>query len=142
MVDGVAVVIGCGPVSLPVQCSPLDAFPASHLPYPCTPNPQVGLCTITSALTLFSTVLAVDPNPTRRALAQKHGAQAFAPDDILKAVQDATDGRGADAVLEVVGYQNALELAMQLVRRWGAISSVGVHNGTRSFDGEALFTKK
>jgi threonine dehydrogenase-like Zn-dependent dehydrogenase len=54
----------------------------------------------------------------------------------------ATDGRGADAVLEVVGNQPALELAMALVRRWGAISSVGVHNGTRSFSGEELFTKK
>lgn len=103
---------------------------------------QVGLCAITSALTLFSSVIAVDPNPTRRALAEKHGASAYAPDDLLAAVHAATEGRGADAVLEVVGNQPALELAMTLVRRWGAISSVGVHNGTRSFSGEALFTKK
>lgn len=103
---------------------------------------QVGLCAITSATTLFSTVLAVDPNPARREVAAKHGAKAYAPEEIKQAVLDATDGRGADASLEVVGNQGALELAIDLVRPHGAVSSVGVHVGKRTMDGDTLYGKK
>ena len=51
----------------------------------------------------------------------------------------ATRGRGADAVMEVVGSSEALRLAIDLVRPGGTISSVGVHTaGNFSFSpGEA-----
>ena len=39
-----------------------------------------------------------------------------------------TDGRGADVVIEVVGLSPALRTAFDLVRPWGIISSIGVHN--------------
>jgi threonine dehydrogenase-like Zn-dependent dehydrogenase len=42
-------------------------------------------------------------------------------------VREATDGRGADAVLEAVGSPSAARLAIDLVRPGGTISSVGVH---------------
>lgn len=109
---------------------------------PCRAKSQVGLCAITSATLLFSTVLAVDPNPARRQLAEKHGARPCAPEDIKRAVAEATEGRGADAVLEVVGHQSALELAIDLVRPYGAVSSVGVHQGERAMLGEVLYGKK
>jgi threonine dehydrogenase-like Zn-dependent dehydrogenase len=45
----------------------------------------------------------------------------------LQAVQAATEGRGADVVLELVGASSALQLAFQLLRPAGMLSSVGVH---------------
>ncbi len=42
-------------------------------------------------------------------------------------VGEATEGRGADAVLEVVGSPDATRLAFDLVRPGGIVSAVGVH---------------
>lgn len=48
-------------------------------------------------------------------------------DGLKDRVRAATDGRGADVVLEVVGSSSALRLAFELLRPWGTISSIGVH---------------
>nr|XP_018262019.1 alcohol dehydrogenase [Kwoniella dejecticola CBS 10117]OBR84177.1 alcohol dehydrogenase [Kwoniella dejecticola CBS 10117] len=113
--DGVCVVIGCGPV---------------------------GLCAISSAKTLFSQVFATDLALSRLALAEKHGAIALPSPELKKAVLDATDGRGADAVLEVVGHEGALLTALDLVRPYGAVSSVGVHSKEIRLNGGGLYDKK
>lgn len=44
-------------------------------------------------------------------------------------VRQATGGRGADVVLEIVGVEGALRTAFEVVRPFGVVSSVGVHNG-------------
>ncbi|KIY70786.1 alcohol dehydrogenase [Cylindrobasidium torrendii FP15055 ss-10] len=44
------------------------------------------------------------------------------------AVSEYTEGAGCDAVLEIVGHDSALNLAYDLVRPFGVISSVGVHS--------------
>lgn len=111
---GVAVVIGCGPV---------------------------GLCAISSAKTLFETVYATDLNTARLAVAEKHGAIALPANELMQAVLKATDGRGADAVLEVVGHGSALNAAFDYVRPYGAVSSVGVHNLKFEIDGDVLYSK-
>ncbi|KIR32181.1 alcohol dehydrogenase [Cryptococcus deuterogattii MMRL2647] len=111
---GICVVVGCGPV---------------------------GLCAITSAQALFSKVFAVDPVPARRELAVKHGATALAPGELNPAIMAVTEGRGADAVLEVVGNQGALDTALSIVRPYGAVSSVGVHSGELKIDGGLLYDK-
>jgi threonine dehydrogenase-like Zn-dependent dehydrogenase len=111
---GVAVVIGCGPV---------------------------GLCAISSALTLFETVFATDLNASRLAVAEKHGAVALSSAQLKDAVLAATEGRGADAVLEVVGHGSALNAAFEYVRPYGAVSSVGVHNLKFEIDGDTLYSK-
>ncbi|KIR70508.1 alcohol dehydrogenase [Cryptococcus deuterogattii CA1014] len=111
---GICVVVGCGPV---------------------------GLCAITSAQALFSKVFAVDPVPARRELAVKHGANALAPGELNPAIMAITEGRGADAVLEVVGNQGALDTALSIVRPYGAVSSVGVHSGELKIDGGLLYDK-
>lgn len=54
----------------------------------------------------------------------------------------ATEGRGADAVLEVVGNQGAFDTALSIVRPYGAVSSVGVHAGELKIDGGLLYDKK
>lgn len=58
--------------------------------------------------------------------------------DVLAAV---TDGRGPDAVLEVVGVPDAIKTALDLVRPWGAISSCGVHYDEIALPGNLLYGK-
>lgn len=108
----VVVVVGCGPV---------------------------GLCAIVSALEHRPRRLfAVDSVPARLERARQLGAEPlnFLPreqggdgmETVLARVREATEGRGADAVIEVVGLSPALRTAFDLVRPFGVISSIGVHN--------------
>jgi threonine dehydrogenase-like Zn-dependent dehydrogenase len=75
-------------------------------------------------------VLALDREPDRLALAERVGA---VPIDITRrnaqmAVHAHTDGRGADVVIEAVGDVPALELALDVVRRGGTISVLGLYS--------------
>jgi threonine dehydrogenase-like Zn-dependent dehydrogenase len=72
-------------------------------------------------------VVALDGIPERRQQAAKFGATSVAPEEAAAAVAAITGGRGADVVLEVVGAPSALDLAFQLLRAGGTLSSVGVH---------------
>lgn len=109
---------------------------------PSLTQPQVGLCAITSATTMFSKIFATDLQPSRLALAERHGATALPLSELKQALLEATHGRGADAVLEVVGVEGALRTAMELVRPYGVLSSVGVHGSERKLDGDLLYGKK
>jgi threonine dehydrogenase-like Zn-dependent dehydrogenase len=96
-----AVVVGCGPV---------------------------GICAITCALTMVKTVYAIDSVPERLAEAQKIGAKVInLIDDPISEIKAATDSYGADVVMEVVRHAEALLLALDLIRPWGQISSIGVY---------------
>jgi threonine dehydrogenase-like Zn-dependent dehydrogenase len=108
-VDGetVAVVLGCGPV---------------------------GIAAVVAALEQGARrVIAVDTVPERLALAARFGATPLrlGESDVAGAVRDATEGRGADAVLEVVGSAEAARLAFDLVRAGGVVSIAGVHHEER-----------
>lgn len=103
---------------------------------------KVGLCAITSATTMFSKVFATDLQPSRLALAKRHGATALPLGELKTALAEATDGKGADAVLEVVGVEGAVRTGMELVRPYGVLSSVGVHGNERKLDGDLLYGKK
>jgi threonine dehydrogenase-like Zn-dependent dehydrogenase len=51
-------------------------------------------------------VIAVDPVPERRRLAEKHGVETFdLDDDIAETIKALTDGRGADSVVDAVGME-------------------------------------
>ena len=51
-------------------------------------------------------VLAVDPVPERRAMAERHGVDTFdLADDVIDQLRDLTEGRGADAVVDAVGLE-------------------------------------
>ena len=100
---GTYVVIGCGPV---------------------------GLMAVVGAKNLGATQLfAVDTIPERLEKAKAFGAIPLNPlsIDVIEKIKSVTNGRGADAVLEVVGNPSASRLAMDLVRPGGTISTVGVH---------------
>ena len=101
----------------------------------------VGLCAITAAKQQFARVFAIDSIPDRLAEAEKHGAKAFnLHEDPIKAIQAETDGRGPDAVLELVGHSDALLLAIDLVRVGGVVASHGVHNHEIPMKGSQLYS--
>ena len=51
-------------------------------------------------------VIAVDPVPERRAMAQRHGIEALdLDDDILQQLLERTDGRGPESVVDAVGME-------------------------------------
>lgn len=101
--SSVHVVIGCGPVGL------MTIIASKHL----------------GAESLF----AVDVIPERLALAEQFGATPLNASnvDVKEKILHATNGRGADSVMEVVGSDKTLKLAIDLLRPGGTISSVGVH---------------
>ncbi|MDE2007667.1 MAG: alcohol dehydrogenase catalytic domain-containing protein [Rhodospirillales bacterium] len=71
-------------------------------------------------------ILAVDPNPARRALALRLGADAaVAPDQALDATRDATEGRGADVVIEAAGVPAGFALSVEAARPGGQVIWLG-----------------
>jgi len=105
---GTYVVVGCGPV---------------------------GLMTILAANDLGAeNLFAVDYSNERLQMAKEFGATPLnlSSINVRLAILNATNGRGADAVMEVVGSSEALRLAIEILRPGGTISSVGVHT-TKNF---------
>lgn len=101
---GVYVVVGCGPV---------------------------GLMTILGARELGAErIVAIDSVPERLTMARKFGAETINGQhpEAFQVILDATEGRGAEAVMEAIGSHSAVRLALELVRPGGIISSVGVCN--------------
>jgi len=87
----------------------------------------VGLMAVMVALDVGATVFAVDGVEERRKLAASLGAQAFEPDEARTAVAGATEGLGADVVVEAAGTPGALDAALLLARGRGVVSVVGAH---------------
>src|SRR5690606_23839902 len=70
-------------------------------------------------------VLAVDPVPDRRALAESFGATSCAPDVAAAAVAEFTGGRGGDVVFECSGVRGAVKPTCELTRPGGTAVLVG-----------------
>lgn len=117
--DATVVLVGCGPVGL---CALINAenYKPKHL-------------------------LAVDSIQSRLDLANSLGAEPWNfqtnRDGLDKRVKELTDGRGADVVIEVVGMSPALKMGFELLRPWGVISSVGVHNAEIPWSGNQAYGK-
>ena len=102
----------------------------------------VGLCAITSALTMVKTVYAIDSVQERLDEAEKIGAIPInLNDNPAEKIKAASGGRGADVVLEVVGHTDAFMLAFDMIRPWGQISSVGVHTEQLPLNGLLCYGK-
>jgi threonine dehydrogenase-like Zn-dependent dehydrogenase len=89
----------------------------------------VGLMTILGARELGAEkIFAIDTVPERLVMAREFGATGINPKDqsAIETIHEATEGRGADALMEAVGSYSAVRLATDLVRPGGIISSVGV----------------
>lgn len=99
--DGdVVVVVGCGPV---------------------------GLMAVLAAAGTAGRLIAVDGVPVRRELAGRLGAEAVAPEDAAEVVAAATNGLGADVVIEAAGSPGGLDASLRLARGRGVVSVVGAH---------------
>jgi alcohol dehydrogenase len=72
-------------------------------------------------------VVLVEPVAARRDFAAASGALAAEPDSARALLDEVTDGRGADAVVDAVGGALGLDTALYLVRRGGTVVSVGLH---------------
>lgn len=121
----------------------------------------VGICATVSLLDLLGTirqthgiqyrVVAVDPNEARREKMSKILDTLDVPAGCcsVSGIQQAKDvvsrwtgDIGCNAILEVVGNNSALTLAYELVRPFGSISSVGVHQEPPlPFMGRDLYNK-
>lgn len=90
----------------------------------------VGICAAIAARHAGAqAVFSLDLLPERLALVRSYGAIADRPDapELRAALRDATQGRGADVVLECVGSAAATRLAFELARLGGTIAAAGVH---------------
>ncbi|TDZ28632.1 putative zinc-type alcohol dehydrogenase-like protein YbdR [Colletotrichum spinosum] len=104
----------------------------------------VGLCAIISALEYRPKhVFAIDSVDSRLALAEKLGAEPLNyktdREGFDRRIKEATEGRGADVVIEVVGLSPALRTAFEVVRPWGVISSIGAHNAKIPWSGDEAY---
>ncbi|KAK1139708.1 hypothetical protein N8T08_000515 [Aspergillus melleus] len=106
----------------------------------------VGICALISALEWKPKhLIAVDSVPSRLELAERLGAEPWNfqkhADGLRQRVMDLTEGRGADVAIEVVGLSAALRSSFDLLRPWGTISSVGVHNDSIPWTGNEAYGK-
>jgi threonine dehydrogenase-like Zn-dependent dehydrogenase len=105
--EGVYAVVGCGPV---------------------------GLMAVAAARRRGAgSLVAIDSVPERLDLARAFGARPldFREESPPRVLHELTDGRGADAVLELVGSPAATRTAVEVVRPGGVVASVGVHTETQ-----------
>ncbi|MDF2464862.1 MAG: zinc-binding dehydrogenase [Ramlibacter sp.] len=72
-------------------------------------------------------VVVVEPNATRQAFARAHGSLSTDPSNAESLVRRMTGEAGADVVIEAVGGNGPMELAMKLTGPVGRIVSVGTH---------------
>ncbi|KAF8518071.1 chaperonin 10-like protein [Gautieria morchelliformis] len=105
----------------------------------------VGLCAVVSLLDQLASkglrgtrVIAIDLSESRRAkiakVVEKLGGvpgngifRTATIEEGKKIVADWTGGLGCNTALEIVGHNDALQLAYDLIRPFGVICSVGVH---------------
>lgn len=116
--NGIYAVVGCGPVGL--------------------------MCIIAAFELGAEQVFAIDTLAERLHLAKHYGAMPInaTQTDAVATIKDATQGRGADGVLEAVGSGQAMQLAYNLLRPGGTLSSVGVHTAEQfSFSPIAAYDK-
>lgn len=77
-------------------------------------------------------VLAVDPLAHRRALASKAGALNAAPASAADAAHSIGQSIGFDAVIEIAGTNDAVDLSIELCRPGGRVVLAGIPDGNRT----------
>ena len=94
----------------------------------------IGLMAVEGAFVLGAArVFAIDLVPERRRLAEQLGAIALDPADAPQIIAEMTKGRMAESVVEAVGADATISLALRLAAKRGTVSVIGV-NQDRQFD--------
>ena len=92
----------------------------------------IGLMAVEAAFVMGAGVVyAIDPIAERRALAAEAGAVVLHPQDALEMIREVTRGRKVECVIEVVGSDATVDLALRLVARRGTVSVIGVQQSKR-----------
>jgi len=99
----------------------LDASSVAHQPVVVMGLGAVGILTGALLHRAGATVLATDPLPWRRAVAQSFSLSSVDPAALETQVADLTEGRGTPLVIEVSGNPRALSGALELVAHEGEI---------------------
>jgi threonine 3-dehydrogenase len=77
-----------------------------------------------------SRIFAVEPNAYRLEMAEKMVPEAIllnpSEGDEVKAIMEATAGRGVDVALEISGHPRAVKRTFQVVRKAGRVSLIGL----------------
>jgi threonine 3-dehydrogenase len=82
-------------------------------------------------------VIAVEPNDERRAMAGPMGADLLIDpmaEDPVAAVMEATNGQGAEVVLEMSGNARAIDQGTRMLARGGRMSLLGLPDGPVTLD--------
>lgn len=88
----------------------------------------VGLLAILAAQQKgATTIFAIDQIEHRLEFAARLGAIPVTPAGAASVISKATDGRGADSVMELVGLPAAQKLAFEILRLGGTMGVVGCH---------------
>ncbi|MGZ8565750.1 MAG: L-threonine 3-dehydrogenase [Actinomycetota bacterium] len=98
----------------------------------------IGLFAIGVARSLGAwKVIAVEPNDYRRGMAAEMRADLVVDpsmDDPVAAVMDATNGQGAEVVLEMSGNARAIDQGTRMLARGGRMSLLGLPDGAVTLD--------
>ena len=87
----------------------------------------IGLMAVESALLMGAArVFAIDLVPGRRAVAEGLGAIGLDPIDAVETIREATRGRMIECIVEAVGADATIALALKLAAKRGCVSVIGV----------------
>jgi alcohol dehydrogenase len=129
---GCAVLTGAGAVMNSAQLRPGENVAIYGLG-------GVGLSALLAARAAgAATLVAVDPSPAKRAIAESLDAIAIAPEEVTGRFPILFPNGGPDVVIETVGKAAVLAEAYALARRGGRIVTVGLPNPAERFDIPAL----
>jgi threonine dehydrogenase-like Zn-dependent dehydrogenase len=92
----------------------------------------IGLCANLGARLMGAAmVIGVDPDPGRRVMSGRFGADVVLDprtSDVVAEVKRLTGG-GADVAIEALGLQDTFEWSLRMLRPGGTLSSLGVYSG-------------
>jgi alcohol dehydrogenase len=105
----------------------------------------IGLAAVmTSKLFTPARVVVLDIADARLAKARELGADVTIDNsavDAVAAVEELTDGLGADVAIEAVGIPETFELCTELIRPGGRVANVGVHGHPATLHLERLWIR-
>lgn len=90
------------------------------------------------------TVIAIEPNASRREIAANLGAHhCVAPGaEAQELLADLSRGLGADIVFECVGQSKAIQVGVDLLRRGGSLCLIGLADGLAEIDPASWLVKE
>ena len=74
-------------------------------------------------------LLVAEPNAKKRALAERFGAETIAPEDLVEAVLERTDGRRVEYLVEATGAGHVLAHVPGLIRKQATVLLYGIGHG-------------